>query len=64
MANKRWSVKCDLCEEKTTFEDSTDLRFNKWVIVAWIVPSGEPMAICPKCASKDTEDKPKKKKEK
>jgi hypothetical protein len=46
---KRWSIECEMCGKKEVVNDAHDLRQLNWSVLAWIVPSGEPRVICPKC---------------
>lgn len=45
----RWSVECNVCKKKKSFEDEKDISNAKWTILAWIVPSGEPLCVCDAC---------------
>ena len=54
----RWNVVCDECGKKSTFADAKDVAQSHWTILAWKVPSGEPMCVCDECDY----GKPKKKK--
>ena len=54
----KWVVTCDECGKKTTFADAKDIAQSHWTVLAWKVPSGEPMCVCDECEY----GKPKKKK--
>lgn len=47
--NKHWSVECSECGEKNTFNDVHDIRQAHWKVLAWLVPSGEPLIMCNGC---------------
>lgn len=42
-------AECVECGTKAKFHDVQDIRQSKWRVLAWIVPTGQPRAICPDC---------------
>jgi hypothetical protein len=46
---KRWSVECSECGTKNTFNDAQDIKYAHWKVLAWIVPSGDPLVVCNEC---------------
>jgi len=57
----QWDLECNVCKKKKSFEDSKDISNSKWTILAWIVPSGDPLVMCGEC---EYSTQPKQRKEK
>ena len=47
--NKRWQVECFECKKKMSFDDEKDISHAGWNVLAWLVPSGEPLCTCKDC---------------
>lgn len=46
---KRYNVECVECGAKNSFADVQDISQAKWIVLAWIVPDGDPRCVCNKC---------------
>lgn len=46
---KKDKIKCVQCGAVEFFEDEVDIRYSKWIILAWNVGTGDPVCLCSKC---------------
>ena len=44
-----WECECVMCGTKMTFSDTRDINQAHWTILAWELPSGEPVCVCSEC---------------
>ena len=49
MADKKWIIKCIVCDKKESFDDCKDISYAKWKILSWDVSTGEPTCVCDNC---------------
>lgn len=55
-----WKVECCECGEKQSFNDTKDISYAKWRVLAWLLHKNEPLVVCPDCEynqPKKTKDK-------
>ena len=51
-------AECTDCKKSETFDDVKAIYYAKWKILAWSLPSGDPLVICFNCVI--SKSKPKK----
>lgn len=50
-------VQCSECKKSEKFDDARDIYYAKWLIIAWLLPSGDPLTICVDCIKKPKQKK-------
>lgn len=47
--NKKFHLKCVVCNQSGIFEDEVDIRQSRWRIIAWDVKTADPKCVCNTC---------------
>jgi len=50
----KYQCQCDMCGKKSQFEDTKDIVYHKWKILAWDMSKNNPIVICDKCKCQNT----------